>query len=390
METTTEIPEPTTLSGAAPKSAPYRGTSATLHRKVRSRQTWKPAVLTIVGALALVWAARFALNAYRYEETDDAYIAGHLHQISPQISGPVKQVFVTDNQEVKAGDLLAVIDPLETEIAVAKARATLEQARAQASQARAAATQVDTQLGEANARVLQADAQLAQTKAQRELAQLTLARDEQLFGRGGVITQADLDNARSASRAADAATSANEANVTAAHSGVESAKAAQVSAQAQISAADANVTVAETALRDAERTLAYTKISAPTDGRVGNKSVESGNRVTAGQTLMSLAEPNAWIVANFKETQLTRMHTGQPVDITIDALPGRTFTGKIDSLAPASGAQFALLPPDNATGNFNKVVQRVPVKIILDEASLREIGSRLRLGLSVITSVRVR
>lgn len=347
-------------------------------------------LIVISVTVAVGWLGHFGLNAYRYQQTDDAYVVGHLHQISPQISGQVKEVLVTDNQNVKSGDVLVVLEPLEFEIAAAKARAALAQARAQATEANAGAAQADTQLGEANARVEQAQAQLAQAKAQRELARLTLARDEQLFTKGGVITQADLDNARSTFQAADAAVAANSANLVAARSSVDSAKAAQDSAKAQISAAEANVSVAETALRDAERTLAYTKITAPADGRIGNKAVEVGNRVNSGQTLFSLAAPDAWIVANFKETQLTRMHQRQAVEISVDAIPGRTFTGKIDSIAPASGAQFALLPPDNATGNFNKVVQRVPVKIVLDDASLREIGSRLRFGLSVIARVRVR
>lgn len=390
MESTSEISEPSALTGAAPTShSPRRATTAA-RAGTRKPKILKRALLAILAVVVLGWLGHFAMNAYHFQETDDAYIVGHLHQISPQISGQVKEVLVADNQNVKAGQVLATLDPLEFEIGVAKAKAALEQARAQSNQARAAAAQIDTQIAEANAHVEQAAAQLAQTNAQRDLARVTLERDEQLFAKGGVITQADLDNARSAFHAADAAVAANKANLVAARSAVEAAKAAQTSATAQIAAAEANVSVAETALRDAERTLAYTKITAPADGRIGNKAVEVGNRVNAGQTLFSLAAPDAWIVANFKETQLTRMHPGQSVEISVDALPGRTFVGKIDSIAPASGAQFALLPPDNATGNFNKIVQRVPVKIVLDAASQHEIGARLRFGLSVVARVLVR
>lgn len=390
MESTSEISEPSALTGAAPTShSPRRATTAA-RAGTRKPKILKRVFLAILAVVVLGWLGHFAMNAYHFQETDDAYIVGHLHQISPQISGQVKEVLVADNQNVKAGQVLATLDPLEFEIGVAKAKAALEQARAQSNQARAAAAQIDTQIAEANAHVEQAAAQLAQTNAQRDLARVTLERDEQLFAKGGVITQADLDNARSAFHAADAAVAANKANLVAARSAVEAAKAAQTSATAQIAAAEANVSVAETALRDAERTLAYTKITAPADGRIGNKAVEVGNRVNAGQTLFSLAAPDAWIVANFKETQLTRMHPGQSVEISVDALPGRTFVGKIDSIAPASGAQFALLPPDNATGNFNKIVQRVPVKIVLDAASQHEIGARLRFGLSVVARVLVR
>ena len=129
---------------------------------------------------------------------------------------------------------------------------------------------------------------------------------------------------------------------------------------------------------------------APVAGRIGNKSVEVGNYSLPGQILLALCEPELWIVANFKETQLPRMRPGQDVEITVDALPDRVLHGTVESISPASGAQFALLPPDNATGNFNKVVQRVPVKIKLDQAVVNELGDRLRLGLSVVVNVRVR
>jgi membrane fusion protein (multidrug efflux system) len=348
-------------------------------------------VLGIAAGLALLgWLGQLALHAYRYEKTDDAYLTGHLHQISPQLDAQVKGILVTDNQAVRAGDVLVRLDPRQFELAVQKAQAALEQARAQANETHAASAQADAQVAEAEARAKQAEAQLAQAAAQLDLARLTLTRNEQLFAKGGVITDADLDNARGAFHAAEAAHAANQANVTAAQAGIGSAQAAQNSARAQVAAATANIAVAEAAVRDAERQLGYTVLTAPADGRVGNKSVEVGNRVVAGQTLFSLAAPDAWIVANFKETQLARMHAGQDVELEVDALPGHVLHGKVDSIAPASGAQFALLPPDNATGNFNKVIQRVPVKITLDDASRHELGDRLRLGLSVIVNVRVR
>jgi len=350
----------------------------------------RPLLFGIAALAALVWIADVAVHAYRYVETDNAYLTGHLHQISPQLEDTVKEVLVTDNQTVKAGDVLVRLDPLEFELAKEKSQAALEQARAQENQTRAAAAQADAQITEAEARIKQAAAQAAQTTAQLELAHLTLTRDEQLFGKSGAIAQADLDNARSAAATAEAAGAANQANVAAAESSLGSAQAAQKSAHAQIAAAAANVAVAESALRDAERKLGYTTITAPAAGRIGNKSVEPGNYVLPGQILVSLVEPAPWIVANFKETQLTRLQVGQPVEVTVDALPGQILAGHIDSLSPASGAQFALLPPDNATGNFNKVVQRVPVKIVLEPESLAQLGDRLRFGYSVVVSVRIR
>jgi membrane fusion protein, multidrug efflux system len=394
----------------SPKSAPHRITTATVsapsvhvtghtpvHQaasaKKASSSTRRLAKPVLIGAAVLalgVWLARVAVHAYHYEGTDNAYVVGHLHQVSPQIAGQVKDVLVQDNQNVKAGDLLVRLDPLEFEIAVQKAQASLAQARAQEAQSAATANQAGTQLTEVTARVAQADAQIAQARAQLELARLTLARDEQLLKNGGAVTQAETDNARSTFSAAQAALDAAAANRAAAQAAVGSAESAQKSADAQTAAADANVAATTAALHDAERKLTYTEIKAPSDGRIGNKAVESGDSVVAAQELFALAEPAPWIVANFKETQLSRMRVDQEVEIKIDALPGRVLHGRIESLAPASGAQFALLPPDNATGNFNKVVQRIPVKIVLDAESLKIAGDRLRLGYSVIVDVRIR
>ncbi len=365
--------------------------AATPPAQARAPRAWLRPVLLTVAALAVAsWLAHFLFRAYHYEETDDAYVIGHLHQISPQVEGQVKEVLVADNQNVRAGDVLLRLDPLGFEIARQKAQAGLAQARAQETQALAAARQTEAQIAEAQARVVQAEAQLKQTAAQLELARLTLGRQEQLATHDGASTQADLDNARSVFSTAQAAHAANQANLVAAQAGVGSAQAAQASARAQALAASASVTVLEAALRDAERKLSYATLTAPAAGRIGNKAVETGNYVIAGQLLLALADPDIWVVANFKETQLPRIRPGQDVKLNVDALPGQTLHGTVDSVAPASGAQFALLPPDNATGNFNKVVQRVPVKIVLDDASRSALGERLRQGLSVIVSVRIR
>jgi membrane fusion protein (multidrug efflux system) len=324
------------------------------------------------------WLVDFCWHAWHYEETDDAYVVGHLHQVSPQIEGHVKEVLVADNQLVKAGDVLLRLDPLAYEIAVAKAQADLAQARAKKLDATAA-------LAEAQARVSQARAQIAEIDAQLELARLNHERDKLMFGNGqsAVVTQSELDKSHSAlavTRASDEAAAAN----------LVAAQAAQQAAGAQIEAANAAADAAAAVWRDARRQLADTVLTAPASGYIGNKSVEPGDEVKVGQMLFALAEPNPWIVANFKETQIARMHPGQWVELTVDALPGRTLHGTIDSLAPASGAEFALLPPDNATGNFNKVVQRVPVKIVLDDASRAQFGEHLRLGTSAVVDIRVR
>jgi membrane fusion protein (multidrug efflux system) len=352
--------------------------------------TARPVLFVLLALAALAWCVHYGLHLYRYETTDDAYVTGHLHQISSQLDGQVKEVLVQDNQPVRAGDVLLRLDPLEFQIALQKAESGLALARAQEAQTSAAASQAIATLEEAKARVAQAEAQLAQTDAQLTLAQLTLGRSEQLFSHGNAATQADVDNARSAAQAAQAANRAAQANLVAARATVGSAEAAQASVRAQAIAATANTAAAEASRREAERKLALTNITAPSAGRTGNKHVETGDRVLAGQLVLALAEPEPWIIANFKETQLARMSVGQSVDLTIDAVPGIALHGQIDSLSPASGAQFALLPADNSTGNFNKVVQRVPVKITLDAESRRQLGDRLRLGLSAVVGVRVR
>ncbi len=382
---------PAVSPGTQHTPTPVQSVTVTPDESTAPSRSWlKPLLIVTAVLAALGWGTHFGLHAYHYEDTDNAYLVGHLHQVSPQLGGQVKEVLVQDNQIVQAGDVLARLDPLEFEIAVQKARAALALAEAQQTQTAAAASQADAQLAEAIARVAQAEAQIVQARAQLDLTQLTLGRNEQLFKNGGAVTQADLDNARAAYDAAKATLDAATANRTAAAATIGSAEAARKSAAAQATGAAANIASASAALADAQRQLAYTVITAPAAGRVGNRSVEVGNLVAAGQTLLAIAEPAPWIVANFKETQLNRMRAGQEVDITVDALDGQELHGRIDSLSPASGAQFALLPPDNATGNFNKVVQRVPVKIVLDTASAARLGDRLRLGFSVIVQARVR
>lgn len=377
----------------SPARAATHSRSAATGKSPRARTprgVVKPLLIGVLAAGTLAWIAHFALHAYHYVETENAYIVGHLHQISPQIDGQVAEVLVTDNESVKAGAVLVRLDPREFEIAVQKASASVAQARAEESEAAAAAAQADAQRTEAGARVAQADAQIVQARTQVDLARLTASRSDRLLKNGGASTQADVDSSHSALAAAQANLDAAIANRTAARAALGSADAARKAAGAQTDAAAANAAAAEASVREAKRRLTHATVTAPVDGRVGNKNVESGDRVSAGQTLMALTEPAPWIVANFKETQLPRITSGQPVEITVDALPGQVLTGRVDSLAPASGAQFALLPPDNATGNFNKVVQRVPVKITLDPESLSILGARLRFGYSVVVNVRVR
>jgi membrane fusion protein (multidrug efflux system) len=350
---------------------------------------WLVMSALIVGAL--LWVAHFAWHAYTFEETDDAYVSGHVHQVAPRVAGAVVAVLVDENRNVNAGETLVRIDPLEYEIALHRAQANLAQSRAEESRARAAVDQALAGVVQAQAQVGQSQAQLNRATAQLETANTDFARNSRLYNNDQrAIAKSEVDNTKGSFDAAQAAVDAAKANVAGAQSNVIAAQAQTESARAMLEAAQATVAANEAAVRDAERELSYATVSAPVAGRVGNKNVEVGNRVQVGQALYALVEPDLWVSANFKETQLTRMHSGQPVELTIDAVGGKTFTGRVDSISPATGAEFALLPPDNATGNFTKVVQRVPVKIVFDAASVRGYESRIRPGLSAVVNVRVR
>jgi len=348
--------------------------------------------LLIAAAVAacLAWLAHFIYAWAVFEQTDDAYVSGHVHQVSAQVDGTVREVLAHDNQTVKAGDVLVRLDPLEFELALRRSEAGLAQAAADKSRAAAAVAEAGARIAEAEARGRQAEAQVAQAQTRFDLARINRERNRRLFGDSGAITQSDVDMTESAFTAAQAELAAAKANVVADTAAVASARAMRESAEAQVAAVRAETASDEAAVADAKRRLAYATLAAPADGRIGNKNVEPGNRVQAGETLFALVEPRVWVIANFKETQLARIRAGLPVELTIDAIPGVKLKGAVESIAPASGAQFALLPADNATGNFTKVVQRVAVKIAIDPGSADGIEDRIRPGLSVVASVRVR
>ncbi|TIM31486.1 MAG: HlyD family secretion protein [Mesorhizobium sp.] len=303
--------------------------------------------------------------------TDDAYVQADMAFISPKISGYVDQVKVTENQQVKTGDPLLVVDNGDYKIAVA-------QAEAQIATLSKTLDRIDAQTEAARASLEQAQAQKTADEAAAANAARVQARAAQLL-KTHVGTQAQLDDAQTA---------------------VEQANAALVGADAQIAAAEANIGVlqaqrAETAstlaslqlARDkAARDLSFTVLRAPYDGVVGNRSVEQGDLISPGQKLAVIVPMDKlYIVANFKETQLARLVPGEKVRISVDAIDGQDFEGTVSSLAPASGAVFSLLPPENATGNFTKVVQRVPVRIDVPADVLKT--GKLRAGLSVVVAV---
>ena len=373
------------MSSSARDSASSPTSPAPAQRPARARF----AIFAVAGLAALAWVIQFGFHRWRYEGTDDAFVAGHVHLISAQVNGRVVAVAARENQPVRDGDLLARLDPLEFDIGTARAAASLAQAEAAGAVIRASAVQAEAHVLQARARAMQAEALVKQARAQLALAQLTLDRDIRM-AQEHALTPADLDAARAgfdASSAAVNAAVANHEGVAAEVTAAEEERKAVVARQQEAAAA---VNLARAAVQDAARRHSYVDIVAPADGRIGNKNIEIGNRIEVGQTLMAVVEPEVWVEANFKETQLARMRPGQAAEVRIDAIPGHVFRAQIESVAPASGAQFALLPADNATGNFTKVVQRVPVRVAFAPDALRGFADRVRPGLSVTVDARVR
>jgi membrane fusion protein (multidrug efflux system) len=371
-----------------PSITPASKPSKVASRKKRSPFFWlAAAILIVAGGL---WLANFIHRALVFEETDDAYISGHVHEISARIAGSVTEVLVKENQVVKSGQVLARLDPLEFEIALQKAKAALAQEEAGVQEAQAALAEATAQSAQMEAQEASSEAQVRQIEAQLDVANVNSDRDQRLYQSDArAVSKADVDTTQSTAQATSAALAGAKADVIAAQARMRNGEAAVESAQAAIASANTKVDAERAAVRDAERELSYTDIKASSDGRIGNKNVEIGNRVQVGQALFAVVDNDCWVTANFKETQLEKMVAGQPVEITVDAIGSRVFRGRLDSIAPASGAQFALLPPDNATGNFTKVVQRVPAKVVFDPESVRGFEDRLRPGLSAVVSVRV-
>ena len=375
---------PESLPATSPTPKPGKAAP----RKKRGPLFWLGAgVLIVAGGL---WLGNFIHRALVFEETEDAYISGHVHDVSSRVAGSVTEVLVKENEVVKSGQVLARIDPLEFDIALQKANAALAQEEAGVQQAQAALAEAKAQSAQIEAQEASAEAQVRQIEAQLDVAKVNSDRDQRLYQSDvRAVSKADVDTTQSTAQATAAALAGAKADVAAAQARVQDGVAAVASAQATVASAHTKVDAERAEVRDAERELSYTDIKASSDGRIGNKNIEVGNRVQVGQALFAVVDNDCWVTANFKETQLAKMNPGQSVEITVDAIGSRVFRGRLDSIAPASGAQFALLPPDNATGNFTKVVQRVPVKVVFDLDSVRGFEDRLRPGLSVVVSVRV-
>jgi len=422
LESKTE--ESVTPSERPPENAPAR-------RKKVLLISGGGAILVLLLALGvryLIWSAH-------HESTDDAYLAGHVHPISARITDTVQEVLIDDNQHIVEGQTLVILDPNDYQVRLDRAKAALDAASRQADTAEAAirstsesataqTTQAHGSIGDAKATIQsskaavsaaeagvpRAEAQLNEASATLQREETDLHRYEDLYAKQQVSKQT-LDHQRASYQVAVAARAAAQeqvhqaqAQLIAAQQGVvraesqltdsegrlQSAHATRLETrvrEGQFAAARAAVAQAEAALKDARLQLSYTIIKAPVSGRIGKKAVEAGQRVQVGQPLMAIVEDQPWVVANFKETQLEKMRAGQPVDVEIDTFPKHKFHGHVDSLAPGSGNEFALLPPDNATGNFTKIVQRVPVKIVLDQDGTRGYENLISPGMSSVVTV---
>lgn len=354
----------------------------------KKKGPWAKLVVAVLLCAGLAWSFHSAKLALTSEKTDDAYIEGHVHRIGAGVAGTLMEVMVDDNEEVESGQVLAKIDPQEFEIMERKATAALEQAKAGLLQAEAKAAQTRAAGAQADAAIAQAQAEIRQGESREVLARTMMERNDTLSRSDlRAISKSDADQTQSDFTAAEAAVAAAKANLTSAQAGKEASSAAIKAADAAIAAAHADIDASQAEVCEAQRQQRLTSITAPTAGRVGNKNAETGSRVQVGQSLCAVVEDGFWIVGNFKETQLEKMQVGQSVDITVDALGGKHFKGRVDSFSSSTGARFALLPPDNATGNFTKVVQRVPVKITFDSDSIRGSEDALRPGLSTVVRV---
>lgn len=381
-------------------------------------------IIIIVLAVIAVAALAFWWHSTFYEDTDDAQISGHLIQVSSRIQGQVRQVFVEENQQVKKGDVIAELDPRDYQVAVEQAKAALASADANATAANVAIplTTINTgsnlssataQLSGSHAAVQQAQGQVQaaqarvqQAEANNAKAQSDLERYKPLVEKD-VISKQQYDAAVAAAAAAQAAVADAKASAAAAADAVRVARQQEAAAEAavkyaqtgpqQVAAqsakykqAQAQVQQAQAQLDQAQLNLSYTRIVAPEDGIITRKSVETNQNVSAGQNLLTLVSlQNIWITANFKETQLRHMQAGQPVEISVDAT-GKSYHGKITQIGGATGSVLSLFPPENATGNYVKVVQRLPVRIDFTDLKNEDPNHLLRPGLSVEPKVRVK
>ena len=310
--------------------------------------------LLIVGlVLVAIFVAFFVHNALKYQSTDDAYVETTTVQVAPRVSGQIIEVHIDDNQRVKKGDLVAVIDPVDYEIKLEQAQAKYEKALLEQKYALSARDAANSEIAAAKA---------------------DLERYKNLY-KGGAVSKQMLDNAQTKYDNAVARQT--------------SAEQAVMSKTGGLKVADANIKELKAQRDQAKLNLSYTKIYAPQDGTVSSRRVEEGMYVNVGSPLFTIVPDDIWVVANFKENQLRHMKVGQVVEIKVDTYPDKKFKGKIDSIQRSSGAKSSMFPPESAVGSFVKIVQRIPVKIVFDEEIDKDVYNIVP-GMSVVPKVKVK
>lgn len=343
-------------------------------------------ILVSLVTIGAVFGVYKYIHSQHHEETDDAQVEANISPIIPKVSGYVSRVLVNDNQRVKAGDTLVVLDERDLRLKVLQAEAELENARANvASSGAGYETAQQTALSSSfNTQAAEGNVELARVRLRR--AESDFKRFEELM-KTNSVTRQQFEQAEAERDAAAKQLEVAERQREALIREASARRSQSTVSQRNISLAQTIVKEREANLEFARLQLSYAYITAPVDGVISRKNVQVGQLVQAGQSLFALIdEGDKWVVANFKETQLEKMKTGQTVDIEVDAFPGETFTGTIESISPATGAKFSLLPPDNASGNFVKVVQRVPVKIVLEK---KDANKELRAGMNVYVDVHL-
>ncbi|MBU6408900.1 MAG: HlyD family secretion protein [Verrucomicrobia bacterium] len=340
----------------------------------------------VILAVVLFLGLRYLVFAFTYESTDDAFIAGNVVSIAPRVDGQVAAVYVNDNEMVHSNQALLELDPSDYKVTLSQKQTLLEAGKSNYKAAVAGYQLMKAKVATARADVKRSKADAAAAAATAKQAAADFNRARELLKQHTISPQ-EFDQFKTA---ADKAAADEQAARDKAAS--DASKVNEAQAQLDVAAAEAGAMLAQVnqstaAMNAAQLDLSYTKIFAPADGRVTRKQVETGDYVETGQIVMSIVPTNVWVIANFKETQLKNMKPGQEAIVSIDALGGRTFRAHVDSIQSGSGEAFSLLPPENATGNYVKVVQRVPVKILFDEPlpADRSMGP----GLSVEPGVRV-
>jgi membrane fusion protein (multidrug efflux system) len=367
-------------------------------------QSYGTPALVVLLAAALVFTITRNWNAWEggkiEQVTDDAYIRGDLTPLSTKVAGIVRDVNVSDFQPVHKGDLLLHLQDEDFQAQVAQANAAVEAAKAALENNRRQRELQNARIDRAISGIDQAKAQIAAALAGKEAVQADVARTQAERARQEALlqahsaTQQKVEQAVADEQRVAAQLAARDADIAQAKTllrsnelGVEAERRSKAVLESQEAQLLADLHAKEAALTVAQVNLGYTKISAPSDGTVGERQVRPGQLVSPGTQVIALVSNIKWVQANYRETQITNMKVGDLAELRVDQYPGKLFHGKVAEIAPASGSQFALLPPDNATGNFTKVVQRIPVKIAFDDSGL---ASALRPGLSVVATVRTR